>query len=282
MALRTEKESALMDSPTKPGNTDRMTVRRLLTRLVVGALALAALVLGGAWIYATFINDAPEEFGVADLDNRLSETSTTEKPSTTATPETTFASDSEVVESPATSTTSLSGDLQQTWTIVEGSEVGYRVAEVLFGIDTEGVGRTESVTGSIALDGTSIVSAEFSVDVASMRSDDGRRDGQFRGRIMETNEFPTASFALTQPVDLGVSATEGATVATTISGELTMHGVTNPVSFDISAKVEGGRLGVIGSIPVVFTDYDIVDPSISGIKVEPEGLIEFVLIFSQQ
>lgn len=61
-----------------------------------------------------------------------------------------------------------------------------------------------------------------------------------------------------------------------------MHGVTNPVSFDISAKVEGGRLGVIGSIPVVFTDYDILDPSISGIKVEPEGLIEFVLIFSQQ
>lgn len=282
MALRTEKESALMDSPTKPGNTDWMTVRRLLTRLVVGALALAALVVGGAWIYATFINDAPEEFGVADLDNRLSETSTTEKPSTTATPETTLANDSEVVESPATSTTSLSNDLQQTWTIVEGSEVGYRVAEVLFGIDTEGVGRTESVTGSIALDGTSIVSAEFSVDVASMRSDDGRRDGQFRGRIMETNEFPTASFALTQPVDLGVSATEGATVATTISGELTMHGVTNSVSFDISAKVEGGRLGVIGSIPVVFTDYDIVDPSISGIKVEPEGLIEFVLIFSQQ
>ena len=271
-----------MDSPTKPGNTDWMTVRRLLTRLVVGALALAALVVGGAWIYATFINDAPEEFGVADLDNRLSETSTTEKPSTTATPETTLANDSEVVESPATSTTSLSNDLQQTWTIVEGSEVGYRVAEVLFGIDTEGVGRTESVTGSIALDGTSIVSAEFSVDVASMRSDDGRRDGQFRGRIMETNEFPTASFALTQPVDLGVSATEGATVATTISGELTMHGVTNSVSFDISAKVEGGRLGVIGSIPVVFTDYDIVDPSISGIKVEPEGLIEFVLIFSQQ
>lgn len=282
MALRTEKESALMDSPTKPGNTDWMTVRRLLTRLVVGALALAALVVGGAWIYATFINDAPEEFGVADLDNRLSETSTTEKPSTTATPETTLASDSEVAESPATATTSLSNDLQQTWTIVEGSEVGYRVAEVLFGIDTEGVGRTESVTGSIALDGTSIVSAEFSVDVASMRSDDGRRDGQFRGRIMETNEFPTASFAITEPVDLGVSATEGATVATRISGELTMHGVTNPVSFDISAKVEGGRLGVIGSIPVVFTDYDIVDPSISGIKVEPEGLIEFVLIFSQQ
>lgn len=269
-----------------------MTLKRLVTRLLVGVLALATLVVGGAWVYATFINDAPEEFGVADLENRLSETtttaesttaeSTTAESSTSALPPSTLGTSSEDDETSETATTAPAQDPRQEWTIAEGSEVGYRVAEVLFGIDTEGVGRTESVTGSITLDGTSILSAEFSVDVASMRSDDGRRDGQFRGRIMETNEFPTASFALTQPIDLGMSATEGATVATTISGELTMHGVTNPVSFDISAKVEGGRLGVIGSIPVVFTDYDILDPSISGIKVEPEGLIEFVLIFSQQ
>jgi polyisoprenoid-binding protein YceI len=276
-----------VDSPTERGNTDWMTLKRLVTRLLVGVLALATLVVGGAWVYATFINDAPEEFGVADLENRLSETtttaeSTTAESSTSALPPSTLGTNSEDDATSETATTAPAQDPRQEWTIAEGSEVGYRVAEVLFGIDTEGVGRTESVTGSITIDGTSILSAEFTVDVESMRSDDGRRDGQFRGRIMETNEFPTASFALTQPIDLGVSATEGATVATTISGELTMHGVTNPVSFDISAKVEGGRLGVIGSIPVVFTDYDILDPSISGIKVEPEGLIEFVLIFSQQ
>ncbi len=282
MTLRTEKEFALVDSPGERGNTDWMAVKRLITRLLMVAVALVALVVGGAWVYATFINDAPEEFGVADLDDRLSETTTTEESSTTTTPSTTVESDSEGTEASTPLTTPLAEGGQQEWNIAEGSEVGYRVAEVLFGIDTEGVGRTESVTGSITLDDTSIISAEFTVDVASMRSDDGRRDGQFRGRIMETDEFPTATFNLTQPVDLRVSATEGATVATTISGELTMHGVTNQVSFDISAKVEGGRLGVIGSLPVVFTDYDIVDPSISGIKVEPEGLVEFVLIFSQQ
>jgi len=282
MTLRTEKESALVDSPDERGNTDWMAVRRLITRLLMVAVALVALVVGGAWVYATFINDAPEEFDVADLENRLSETTSTVESTTTATPSTTVESDSEGTEASTPSTTPQAEGGQQEWAITEGSEVGYRVAEVLFGIDTEGVGRTESVTGSITLNDTSITSAEFTVDVASMQSDDGRRDGQFRGRIMETDEFPTATFNLTQPIDLGVSATEGATVATTISGELTMHGVTNQVSFDISAKVEGGRLGVIGSVPVVFTDYDILDPSISGIKVEPEGLVEFVLIFSQQ
>jgi len=259
-----------------------MAAKRLITRLLMVAVALVALVVGGAWVYATFINDAPEEFNVADLEDRLSETTTTDESSATTTPSTTVESDSEGTEASTPSTTPQAEGDQQQWTITEGSEVGYRVAEVLFGIDTEGVGRTELVTGSITLDNTSITSAEFTVDVASMQSDDGRRDGQFRGRIMETDEFPTATFNLTQPIDLGVRATEGATVAATISGELTMHGVTNQVSFDISAKVEGGRLGVIGSVPVVFTDYDILDPSISGIKVEPEGLVEFVLIFSQQ
>jgi len=246
------------------------------------AVALVALVVGGAWVYATFINDAPEEFDVADLEDRLSETTSTAESSTTATPSTTVESDSEGTEASTPTTTPQAEGDQQQWTITEGSEVGYRVAEVLFGIDTEGVGRTEEVSGELSLAGTLITSANFTVDVASMQSDDNRRDGQFRGRIMETDTFPTASFALTNPVDLGVEAREGAAVTTTIEGQLTMHGVTNDVTVEVAAKIEGGRLGVIGSVPVIFADFGILDPSINAIKVQPEGLIEFVLIFSQQ
>ena len=173
-------------------------------------------------------------------------------------------------------------DGTQLWVTTEGSEVGYRVSEVLFGIDTEGVGRTEDVTGSVTLRHNHDRSRVHRRCCVDGESDDGRRDGQFRGRIMETQTFPTASFTLTSPIDLGVTATEGATLDTTISGELTMHGVTNPVSFEIAAKIEGNRLGVIGTIPVTFVDYDIVDPSITGITVKPEGVIEFVLVFSRQ
>ena len=282
MTLRTEKESALVDSPDERGNTDWMAVKRLITRLLMLAVALVALVVGGAWVYATFINDAPEEFDIADLEDRLSETTATDDSSTTTTPSTTVESDSESTEASTPSTTPQAEGDQQQWTITEGSEVGYRVAEVLFGIDTEGVGRTEVVSGELSLAGTLITSANFTVDVASMQSDDNRRDGQFRGRIMETDTFPTASFALTNPVDLGVEAREGAAVTTTIEGQLTMHGVTNHVTVEVAAKIEGGRLGVIGSVPVIFADFGILDPSINAIKVQPEGLIEFVLIFSQQ
>lgn len=266
-----------MDSSGHAGNTVEMTARSLMTRVLLSAIALIVLAVGGAWIYATFINDAPEEFGAADLEARLTESTLPQGP---AVAETTQPNEELADVDPEVTATTLSDSTSAQWVITEGSEVGYRVAEVLFGIDTEGVGRTESVTGSITLQETLITDAEFSVDVASMRSDDSRRDGQFKGRIMETEQFPTASFTLTDPIDLGVKATEGAAVTATLSGELTMHGVTNPVTVEVSAQIENGRLGVVGSIPVVFTDYEIVDPSITAIKVEPQGLVEFVLIFS--
>ena len=60
-------------------------------------------------------------------------------------------------------------DGTQFWITTEGSEVAARVSEVLFGIDTEGVGRTEDVTGSVTLIDTTMTEAEFTVDVASMK-----------------------------------------------------------------------------------------------------------------
>ena len=292
--LLIDKQSPPVDRAVSENHTVGMSLKRLGIRLAIAVLALAALAVGGAWVYATFINDAAEKFEVADLNERLD--ASAEQPSEeprdsardvttgdeSAQPDSAEADVTQTGEAAQSEDATEVDDGTQFWITTEGSEVGYRVSEVLFGIDTEGVGRTEDVTGSVTLIDTTMTEAEFTVDVASMKSDDGRRDGQFRGRIMETQTFPTASFTLTSPIDLGVTATEGATLDTTISGELTMHGVTNPVSFEIAAKIEGNRLGVIGTIPITFIDYDIVDPSITGITVKPEGVIEFVLVFSRQ
>ena len=292
--LLIDEQSPPVDRAVSKNHTVGMSLKQLGIRLAIAVLALAALAVGGAWVYATFINDAAEKFEVADLNERLD--ASAEQPSEeprdsardvttgdeSAQPDSAEADVTQTGEAAQSEDATEVDDGTQFWITTEGSEVGYRVSEVLFGIDTEGVGRTEDVTGSVTLIDTTMTEAEFTVDVASMKSDDGRRDGQFRGRIMETQTFPTASFTLTSPIDLGVTATEGATLDTTISGELTMHGVTNPVSFEIAAKIEGNRLGVIGTIPVTFVDYDIVDPSITGITVKPEGVIEFVLVFSRQ
>ena len=40
-------------------------------------------------------------------------------------------------------------------------------------------------------------------------------------------------------------------------------------------------IGVLGSIPILFSDYEIPDPSNVAAKVEDAGLLEFVLIFDR-
>ena len=46
----------------------------------------------------------------------------------------------------------------------------------------------------------------------------------------------------------------------------------------MTAKQEAERIGILGSIPVVFADHEIANPSFGGITTEDEGLLEFVLV----
>jgi polyisoprenoid-binding protein YceI len=252
-----------------------------------GGLVLAVILFFGAiLLYAKVLNDSPDEFSAADIDARLEAEAADD--TTPALPVATSVGTSvatpvatSVATSVVTSVTPGATTSGTTWAATEQSEVGYRVKEVLFGVDTTAVGRSNQVTGSLTIDGNTVTSTDFSVDVATITSDEGRRDNQFRGRIMSADEFPTATFSLTEPIELGVEATDGAAVTTNAIGELTLRGVTQPVTFEVTAKMENGLIGVQGSIPVVFADYGIANPSTGGVTTEDNGLVEFVLVFEQ-
>jgi polyisoprenoid-binding protein YceI len=253
---------------------------RWLTWSLLGALAVLLLGYGAIFLYAKVINDGPAAFDGSDLDAALAvgePADETEQTLTTDPPRAVAPTDS-IASSDGTEPQGDAGGAQ-VWAISDESQVGYRVKEILFGVDTEGVGRTNQLSGSFVIDGTRVVSGEFVVDVASIASDDGRRDNQFRGRIMSTDEFPEAAFTLTEPIELGTEPADGVEVATTATGELTLRGVTNSVTFDVAAEQQSGRIGVLGAIPIAFADYSIANPSFGGITTEDEGLLEFVLVF---
>jgi polyisoprenoid-binding protein YceI len=170
-------------------------------------------------------------------------------------------------------------ELAGTWNVASGSEVGYRVSEVLFGQDTEATGRTSAVTGTIMLTDTTLTEGAFTADLTTVTSDEDRRDGQFQGSIMNTAEFPTATFKVTEPIEFG-SPPDGEKITASATGELTMHGVTNTVTFDVEARKTGNVIEVTGSIPILFSDYDIANPSRSGITVKDNGEMEFLLTFN--
>ena len=159
-----------------------------------------------------------------------------------------------------------------TWTVGEGSFAGYRVDEVLSGNDITVTGRTEDVTGTLTVAEGSLTEATVEVDMASIATDEARRDDYFRGTALQVETYPTATFELTEPVELE----EGATSAQLV-GELTIRDVTQAVTVDAQIAASGDAVQVVGSVPVTFADYGVEAPNLGFVSVEDTGAVEFDL-----
>ena len=255
----------------------------------LGAAIVVVLgVVGGPFVYINFIkDDPPDRFALEDAAQAGSPTSGStagdggSDVTSVTTPEATAGTAGSAAR-PTSGGAAQAGDADGTWVVDPASSaVGYRVVEVLFGQDTEGVGRTSAVTGSMTVAGTQVTEATFEVDMATLTSDEDRRDDAFRGRIMDTENFPTSTFVLTAPIELGSVPADGAPKTASATGDLTLRGTTRPVTFDVQAQKDGDVIQVVGSTDVVFADYGIPDPSTSGISTQDHGLLEFDLRFTR-
>ena len=166
-----------------------------------------------------------------------------------------------------------------TWTIGAGSSAGYRVDEVLNGADVTVAGTNDQVTGSLVVSGGDLQSAEVDVDMASVATDSGRRDAYFRDNVIDVAANPTATFAVNQAVDL--PELTGTPVTVPVAGELTVHGVTQQVTVDLSVVRTAQGVEASGSIPVTFADYDVTPPDLGFVSVEDTGSVEFFLVLTQ-
>ena len=191
---------------------------------------------------------------------------------------------------PATSgapAASFDGDVAGTWTVAPGSQAGYRVTEQLASLPaaSEAIGRTDQVTGQIVVtsDGTTttVDSGSLTVDTTSIASDESRRDNRMRNEGLQTDEFPTATFTLTQPVEVPAAALAGTATDITLVGDLTLHGVTKSVEIPAQARLADGQIQVQGSITFPLSDFAIQAPNIGGfiISIADEGTLEFVVLF---
>jgi polyisoprenoid-binding protein YceI len=170
--------------------------------------------------------------------------------------------------------------LAGTWKVAKNSLVQYRVKETLFGQSNTAVGKTSSVSGSMTITGQQVTAASFSVDMTSITSNQGIRDSQFQGRIMDTAAFSTATFALTSPIDLGTPPNDGVQKPYSAVGKLTLHGTTKPITVTLTARRTANVIGVQGSVPITFADYGIDNPSGGPASVGNTGQMAFVVQFA--
>ncbi len=252
---------------------------------IVGASTLVVLILAALGIWWYLRDDAPPavtlDAAVESLDTTVAseDTATTEPPATTGAP----TSAPPPIEAPS----AIAG----TWTVdtsigefdfesATGSFVGFRVQEELTIGSQTAVGRTGDVTGTITIDGTTLTETTVEADLTGLTTNESRRDNRVRDAL-EIDQFPTASFELTEPVDLGAAAGSGEPVSIVATGELTIHGITQPVAFPLDALLVDGVVVAVGSVDIVFADYGVTPPSAPVVlSVDDEGVLELQLLFS--
>ncbi len=183
---------------------------------------------------------------------------------------------------PSGAATAAPAGIEGTWKAGAGSQVGYRVKELLNGQATEGVGRTSAITGTLTIAGTTVTATDLTVDMTTLKSDSSRRDGIFHAEIMATGRFPTAKLVLKSPIELGKVPADKEQITSKATVALTLKGTTKDVVLDLVSRRNGATIEVTGSTKIVFAEWGIDNPSRPPfVETEADGLLEFLVVFGR-
>lgn len=154
------------------------------------------------------------------------------------------------------------------YVIASGSEASYTVSEVLAGntLPNDAVGTTDAVTGAIALDTSGKVVAAAStitVNLTGLTSDSSMRDGFIQRSTLETGTYPNATFAINEISGLPASIPTSGDYTVAINGNLTLHGVTRPATWNGTVTFKDGGVTGTASTIVKLTDFGMTEPSVA-------------------
>lgn len=157
--------------------------------------------------------------------------------------------------------------------VPEESQASYVVDEEFFadaldklGIEAGNnvvVGTTPGVSGEIQLNleaSDPLQSAQFSVDMTGLKTDQDQRDEWLQENAIETDSYPQATFTATSVEGLPANINEGEAINFQLVGDLTVRDVTNSVTFDVTAVLEGDTLQGTAVLPLMLTDFGIAPP----------------------
>jgi len=176
-------------------------------------------------------------------------------------------------------TPAVTGSLRHFRLAPGASTVQYFVEEEFFGQAAPfitAIGATDALTGAVTLRfdaaGVAIEAGTFSADISTLTSDRPRRDQAIRERWLESNRYPLATFVATEVVDLPADAALGQDVAFQVQGDMTIRAATNPMTWAMNARIDGGVL--TGAATTFFTmrDYGFEPPDVAGILRVTDGV----------
>lgn len=179
---------------------------------------------------------------------------------------------------PAVPAAAPSGPLAGSWSVTAGSRAGFRIAETVAFMTGTIVGRTNAVTGSLVIVGDDVRDATFEVDLRTILV--GGKSSSQLASSLDTAADPTAVWRLVGSVRVGRGFLAGETTSFTVTGSLSLHGRTHPVSVTLAGRRSGRELEIAGSLPIAFASWDIAGaPGFGPLgSLADHGVAEFALV----
>ncbi|MER3459207.1 MAG: hypothetical protein C4309_11800, partial [Chloroflexota bacterium] len=151
--------------------------------------------------------------------------------------------------------------------VPEGSEARYRVREQLarLSFPSDAVGATKAISGQIVVNPDGTILSEKSkivVDLTTLRSDENRRDNYIKNNTLQTSRFPTAEFVPREIRGLSSPLPASGEGTFQLIGDLTLHGVTRPVTWEVTARLDGQTLTGSATTSFTFADFNLTVPQV--------------------
>ncbi len=172
---------------------------------------------------------------------------------------------------PVTGATPTSSANTVDFKIVPGeSQVSYTVQETFINKNNKlntAIGVTKQVTGDIygnKTDPSQSKIGTITIDISQFTSDSAMRDNFIRKHFLESTTYPLATFAPTSIDGMPASYTEGQSYSFKVTGNMTVHTVTKPVTFDVTASLSGDTLSGTATAGIKMSDFGVGPITLAG------------------
>jgi polyisoprenoid-binding protein YceI len=167
------------------------------------------------------------------------------------------------------STSATSNVGASTWTIASTSKAVVSVREQLVGVNLPSDAALTATGGAgtfgLRSDGTFSTDSKITFDLTTLSSDQRDRDDYVKRSTLNTRQFPKAEFVPAKTTGLVLPLTSSGTFTFTLTGNLTIHGTTKEVIFNVVAKRNGADLTATATLAptVKFEDFGMTPPSVA-------------------
>jgi polyisoprenoid-binding protein YceI len=150
----------------------------------------------------------------------------------------------------------------------DNSQASYHARERLAGNDlpSDAVGTTHDVSGAVVLNPDGTVDSgqsQVTVNLASLTSDEDERDSFIKANTLQVDQFPTATFVPNRIVGLDTPLPTSGQHTFQLLGDLTVHGVTQPVSWEVNAQFGDASVSGDATTGIKITDFGMAIPTVA-------------------